>query len=151
VTPADRHTLARKLEYLRQQLDTLEPYRALPKDELLGTIERRFAVERMLELSIQSVIDCSRLLVSVEDWRPLRDERDALLLLAERDVIPSDLADRLLKAKGFRNILVHDYVAIDPDLLVEHLRHDAEDLHAFARHLAQHLRNGENGAQEFRA
>ena len=143
MTSADRQTLARKLDYLRTQLDALEPYRSLTRDELLATLERRLAVERMLELSIQSVIDSSRLLVSVEDWRPPRDERDALLLLADRGVIPADLADRLLKAKGFRNILVHDYVAIDPDLLVQHLWDDAGDLWAFARHLTQHLRDGE--------
>jgi uncharacterized protein YutE (UPF0331/DUF86 family) len=142
VTTADRQTLARKLDYLRKQLETLEPYRALPKDDLLGTLERRFAVERMLELSIQSVIDVSRLLVALEDWRPPRDERDALLLLAERKVLSVELAERLLKAKGFRNVLVHDYVAIDPDLLHAHLREDVSDLWSFARHLARHLATG---------
>jgi uncharacterized protein YutE (UPF0331/DUF86 family) len=139
VTPADRQTLARKLDYLRKQLETLEPYRTMAKADVLESLERRFAVERMLELSIQSVIDVSRLLVALEDWRPLRDERDALLLLAERAVIPADLAERLLKAKGFRNILVHDYVAIDPDLLVAHLKEDTDDLWAFAKQVAWHL------------
>jgi uncharacterized protein YutE (UPF0331/DUF86 family) len=142
VTSADRQTLARKLDYLRQQLETLEPYRALPKEDLLANLERRFAVERMLELSIQSVIDVSRLLVALEDWRPLRDERDALLLLAERKIIPDELAECLLKAKGFRNVLVHDYVAIDPELLLAHLREDMGDLWSFAKHLARHLATG---------
>jgi uncharacterized protein YutE (UPF0331/DUF86 family) len=139
MTPADRQTLARKLDYLRKQLETLEPYRTMKKEAVLDSLERRFAVERMLELSIQSVIDVSRLLVALEDWRPLRDERDALLLLTTQGVIPENLAEQLLKAKGFRNILVHDYVALDPDLLYAHLQDDLGDLWTFAKCVAAHL------------
>jgi hypothetical protein len=82
---------------------------------LLGALERRYAVERLLAFAVQSVVDCSRLLVSLEDWRQARDERDALFLLAERQVIDADLAGRLTRAKGFRNVLVHEYVEVDPD------------------------------------
>lgn len=139
MTPADRQTLARKLEYLRKQLDMLEPYRTLPRESILASPEKRLAVERLLELSLQSVIDCSRLLVAIEDWRGIGDERDALLILGERGVITTDLGERLLRAKGFRNILVHEYVDIDPHLVLAHLRDDVEDLWAFARGLAQRL------------
>ncbi len=96
-------------------------------------------MEWLLELSIQSVIDVSRLLVTLEDWRGIRDERDALLVLAERGVIGGDLAAHLLRAKSFRNVLVHDYVAIDPELLHAHLRDDADDLWAFAKGMARWL------------
>ena len=139
MSTADRHTLGRKLEYLRQQLDRLEAYRKLSDPEILGNEDRRLAVERLLELSVQSVTDCSRLLVSQQDWRGLRDERDAFAVLAERRVIPSSLADRLVCAKAFRNVLVHDYVEIDSALVVRHLREDLGDLWAFAKCLAEFL------------
>ncbi len=137
MNPVDRQTLARKFDYLRSQLDTLEPYRVLPPDVLLGTIEKRLTVERLLELSIQSVIDCSRMLVTMEQWRAMGDDRDALLLLAEHGVLSPTLAERLLAAKGFRNVLVHDYVEIDPDLLIANLHDGVPDLWEFAKHLAK--------------
>jgi len=139
VTPADRQTLARKLEYLRKQLDTLEPSRSLPKDTILSNPEKRLAVERLLELCLQSVIDIGRLLVTLEDWRKIRDERDAFLILAEHHVISAELADRMLQAKGFRNVLVHEYVAIDPALLMAHLMGDVDDLWTFAKGIAKQL------------
>jgi uncharacterized protein YutE (UPF0331/DUF86 family) len=142
VNAVNRQTVARKLEYLRKQLELLEPYRALPKEQLLGDIEKRLTVERLLELSIQSVIDCSRLIVAIEDWRGVRDEREALRLLAERQVISMDLGERLLRAKGFRNVLVHDYVEIDPELLYAHLHDDVGDLWDFAGSLAKILSLG---------
>jgi uncharacterized protein YutE (UPF0331/DUF86 family) len=124
VKPVDRQTLAWKLEYLRKQLALLDDYRKMSKADVVGATERRYTVERLLELSIQSVIDCSRLLVGLEDWRAARDERDALLLLAERKIIDDELADRLIQAEGFRNVLVHEYIEADADLLYQHLTHD---------------------------
>jgi len=145
VNPVDRQTLARKLEYLRKQLEILEPYRSVATQEVTGSLEKRLIVERLLELSIQSVIDSSRLLAALEDWRGIRDERDALVLLAEHGVIEDTLADRLLQAKGFRNILVHEYAEIDPDLLYLHLTEGVDDLWAFARGLARHLERRTDG------
>ena len=90
-----------------------------------------------MELSLQSVIDCSRLLVSLHDWRGLRDERDAFAILVERRVISTKLAERLTRAKAFRNVLVHDYIEIDSSLVVQHLRNDLDDLWTFAQCLAK--------------
>ncbi|MDB5310172.1 MAG: hypothetical protein JWO38_4374 [Gemmataceae bacterium] len=92
-----------------------------------------------MELCLQSVIDIGRLLVTLEDWRRMRDERDAFLILADQNVIPADPADRMLQAKGFRNVLVHEYVEIDPALLIAHLMEDVGDLWAFAKCVAQRL------------
>lgn len=137
MNPVDRQTLARKLEYLRKQLQQLEPYRELSEDLLRSDVTNRLIVERLLEVSVQSIIDCSRLLVALEDMRGIRDERDALTILAERGVISQELSVRLLRAKGFRNILVHEYVDIDPALLSAHLHAGVEDLWEFARSLAK--------------
>lgn len=139
MTPADRQSLMRKLGYLQKNLDLLVPYRMLSEQELVGNPEKKFAVERLMQTAIESVIDCSRLLVLIEDWRKLRDERDALIVLAERSVIAEDLCERLLRAKGFRNVLVHEYVEVDPHLLYLNLQSGLADLQAYARSLAQWL------------
>ena len=145
MTPADRQSLIRKLGYLQKNIDLLAPYRKLSEQELLGNPEKKFAVERLMQTAIESVIDCSRLLVLINDWRKLRDERDALIVLAERTVIAEDLSERLLRAKGFRNILVHEYVEVDPHLLYGHLQTGIADLQAYGRSLAAWLDVPENG------
>ena len=75
--------------------------------------------------------------MTVEGLRITGDERD---VLAERAVIDQTLAKRLLWAEGFRNILVHEYAEIDPDLFFDHLQHDLPDLWQFAQALAGRLR-----------
>jgi uncharacterized protein YutE (UPF0331/DUF86 family) len=135
----NHQTLARKLEYLRRHLRLLDTYQKTSAEALIASPEKRLAVERLLELSLQSMIDCGRMLVAIERWRLPHDQRDALMVLASHSVIDAGLADRLQQAKAFRNILVHDYVEIDIYRLVEHLQEDLGDLWAFARGTAEWL------------
>jgi uncharacterized protein YutE (UPF0331/DUF86 family) len=139
MTVPDRETLARKLGYLQKNIDLLLPYTLLSKNDISDNSEKRFAVERLLQTSIESVIDCSRMLVLIEDIRKLRDEKDALLILADQGILTESLATSLLRAKGFRNVLVHEYVAIDSELLYKFLREDTADLQSFATALATWL------------
>ena len=39
MNPADRQTLARKLEFLRKQCILLDEYRALSKDDVLSSVD----------------------------------------------------------------------------------------------------------------
>lgn len=122
----------------------LSPYRSLGVDVMQASPEKLHAAERLLQTAVESVIDCARLIVALEDWRKLRDERDAFLILAERKVIDEDLASRLLRAKGFRNVLVHEYVAVDPALVARFLKNDLGDLQAFAIAIARWLQEEKN-------
>lgn len=36
-------------------------------------------------------------------------------------MLPADLADRLRRAVGFRNVLVHDYVEVDDGIVLQRL------------------------------
>lgn len=137
MTPANRQTLARKLGYLQKNLDLLESYRTLTVEDLEQHPEKRLSLERLLQTAVESVIDSARLLVTLQDWRRLRDERDALIVLAERTVLPEDLAERLVRAKGFRNVLVHEYVDIDPNLMLENFHIGFADLRAFTVSMAK--------------
>ncbi|MGH3854484.1 MAG: HepT-like ribonuclease domain-containing protein [Pseudonocardiaceae bacterium] len=57
---------------------------------------------------------------------PLRDNGDAIRLLGSHGVLPADLADRLRRAVGLRNVLVHDYVDVDDDIVLERLANLAD-------------------------
>lgn len=146
MSPTDRATLLKKLEYLRRTLEELAPYRNLPQEKFLGSLTHRRIVERLLQLAIESVIDCSRLIVVLEDWRGIRDEREAWLVMGERGVLPEGLAERLREAKGFRNILVHEYIDLNPQLVYENLQQGYGNLGEFARAMAAYLTKGDGAS-----
>ncbi|MSR67891.1 DUF86 domain-containing protein [Candidatus Peribacteria bacterium] len=136
MSPSDRQTILRKLGYLQKNIDLLLAHASVSPSDLTTDPLKRSAIERLLQTAIQSVLDSSRLLVTIEDWRGLRDERDALVILTERKVIDEDLQLRMIRAKGLRNILVHEYTEVDLVQLCAHLQSDLSDLGAFAKSLA---------------
>ena len=123
------------------QFNRLASYQTLTDEEIAGNLEKRYTVERLLELCIQSIIDSSRLLVALKGWGSSGNDRDAFLLLAERNVINGALAERLVRAKAFRNILVHEYADVAPELLSAHLRTGFSDLKEFHAAVTEYLRN----------
>lgn len=141
MTPADRQTLARKLAYLHKNIELLEPYRSMQLADLTTIPGNLLIMERLLQTAIESVIDSSRLIVALEDLRRPRDERDALIILEERGLLPEALGHRLLQAKSFRNILVHEYVDIDPERMLKNLQTGLADLRAFTVSIAQWMEN----------
>jgi uncharacterized protein YutE (UPF0331/DUF86 family) len=56
-------------------------------------------------------------------------------VLARHDVVSSDLADSLGRAVGFRNVLVHDYVDVDDEIVLRRME-DLTDLELFTATVA---------------
>jgi uncharacterized protein YutE (UPF0331/DUF86 family) len=58
--------------------------------------------------------------------------------VGEREgVLVADLADRLRRMVGFRNIAVHEYEEVDPQIVASILEHRLEDLRELARTILQ--------------
>jgi uncharacterized protein YutE (UPF0331/DUF86 family) len=128
----DSDAIARRLLTLAECLSELArpeagDVAALARDPLL-----RAAVERWLQVAIEACIDIATHVVAAEGWTPAGSARDAFLVLANHDKVPLDLAQRLGSAAGMRNVLVHDYVAVDLGRIAHAVRHDLTDLRQFA-------------------
>jgi len=97
------------------------------------------ALCRYLQLSIECVLDIGELIIAGEGWPRPATNRDVLLLLGRKGVLPKAFAQRFSAAAGLRNILVHDYVEVDLRLIFR-LRRELVDFDAFARYIARYLR-----------
>ncbi len=71
--------------------------------------------------AIEASVDVAQHVCASEGWGPPRDNGDAARLLGVHGVLPLDLADRLRRAVGFRNVLVHDYVEVDDGIVLDRL------------------------------
>ncbi len=63
-------------------------------------------------------------------------------LLAREQMIPEDLAERLRKSVGFRNIAVHNYSDLDWAIVHAVAWRHLDDFRDFARAVSQHLDDG---------
>jgi len=90
----------------------------------------RDIVERNLEIAIQCCIDISHRIIALENARKPTDYYEAILLMGEIGVLPSEFARGLAPIAGFRNILVHEYLRVDWDQVYAHLQ-QLENLERF--------------------
>lgn len=58
---------------------------------------------------------------ATEGWGPPADNGDAVRLLGEHGVCTPALARSIRQAVGFRNVLVHEYIRVDDDIVIDRL------------------------------
>lgn len=93
-----------------------------------------------LQRAIQSAIDLATHLVASEGLGLSSTLKDNFLLLQKAGILPADLADRMMKMVGFRNIAIHDYQILNIAILKKILSHNLKDLEDFAIHLLEYYK-----------
>lgn len=86
--------------------------------------------------AVEACIDVAHHVCATQGWGPPRDNGDALRLLGAHAVLTEDLAARMRRATGFRNVLVEDYTAIDDDVVLARLA-DPDGLRQFVAAVAE--------------
>ena len=98
-------------------------------------LERDFSLHNDILFSLlmicQLVIDIAGELSARRGDR-FEDYTQAVRNLARDERFPPDLVDKLARLPGFRNVLVHEYVALDLNRVVEALN-DLEPVERFLR------------------
>lgn len=91
--------------------------------------------------AVEACIDVAQHVCASEGWGPPESNGDAMLVLAQHGVLGADLAAEMRRAVGFRNVLVHDYVAVDNQVVLGRLT-DLSDLRSFVASVAGWLPGG---------
>jgi uncharacterized protein YutE (UPF0331/DUF86 family) len=119
------------LDELSERLARLAPLREKPQADFNGDPYLRDIVERNLEVAAQCCIDICHRIIALEGAQKPRDYYEAILRMGELGVLPPDFAEQLAPIAGFRNVLIHEYLAVDWDEVYDHLA-NLDDLLRFA-------------------
>ena len=84
-----------------------------------------------LQRAIQLVMDMGAHIVSTEKLGVPINLKDVFVILEKNHILEHILANKMQKMVGFRNIAVHDYQAINPDILKSILTNHLKDLQDF--------------------
>jgi uncharacterized protein YutE (UPF0331/DUF86 family) len=97
-----------------------------------------WVIERGLQLCAQNALDIATHL-TVSAGRDVPDYASAVDRLADLGVLPDAFARRFRGVAGFRNVLVHGYLGVDPERVHELLNSGLDDFLAFAQHVESYL------------
>lgn len=125
----DRERLMAKIAVIERCLARIAEVRGERRKDLLP-IDVEDIASLNLQRAIQAAIDLANHVVAAEGYGTPDSTAGVFTLLQQRGVIGEDLAGRLRRMVGFRNIAVHEYQTIDPAILESILERHLGDLHA---------------------
>lgn len=115
----------KQLKIKRGQCKSLKEY--IKNDELMTYIERK------LQLAVQVCIDLGSHLISFYGWKSPENYREIFEIMAKEKVIKQDLVEILSEMVGFRNILVHGYLQLNPKIVYNILQNNLDDFDIYAK------------------
>ncbi|HPK07274.1 MAG TPA: DUF86 domain-containing protein [Aminivibrio sp.] len=92
-----------------------------------------------LQRGIQAALDLAAHVVASEGLGLPERARDTFSLLKAAGILGGETASRMEKMTGFRNIAVHDYQSLNPDILKSILAYRLKDLEDFYSALLRHF------------
>lgn len=135
----DRDRILIKLDRLYGYLAELRSI--LPEDlAAYRKVEKRRACERLLQVSIEAVIDVCHLLVAGLRLGIPAEEDDLFDKLREAGIISESMALTLKEMKGLRNLLVHEYARIDDEIVYGVASARLTDFEAFKQQVLQYMK-----------
>ena len=133
-------------EVIRKRLNKLDEYlyilRGLQRysfTDFVGDPEHYGSTERFLQLAIEAINDMGNHVVADDGLGTVNWYSDIPAILAENGYIDAELKEQWISIIGFRNVLVHEYLDIDREIVYQVLHHRLDDLEALRRMFAQFL------------
>jgi len=120
-----------KIKAVKQYLAILNKYRKYSQKKITADDTLRGAVERYLYLAVQAFLDLAEAVIAYKKIGTPETYQELFEILKNAKLIKKDLAEKLKKMAGFRNILAHDYAKIDYDLVYIFLKDGLIDIKQF--------------------
>ncbi|UVO09713.1 DUF86 domain-containing protein [Pectobacterium polonicum] len=123
-------TIQRCLRRIREEFDTEEGFRQnfTKQDSVILNIQR----------ACEAAIDIANYLIRIKKLGIPQSSRDSFALLSANQIITIDLSDNLQKMVGLRNIAVHDYQALNLDIVIHVISHRLSDFEHFIKEIVRY-------------
>jgi uncharacterized protein YutE (UPF0331/DUF86 family) len=141
VTPRaiDWRSVRAKLRRIDQLIDQLVGIGAVDAARYANEPVTALAVERILTLLVDLAFASNSHVVVVVLGRTPDTYAESFNLAAEAGMIDNELAKALRPSAGMRNVLVHDYLDVDHELVVGAIPLAVEQYREYVRQVASYL------------
>ncbi|HLK12294.1 MAG TPA: DUF86 domain-containing protein [Candidatus Binatia bacterium] len=123
--------LRERLAKLEEVVSRLREVAGVTREDFLRDYRRQWLAERGLELAAQAVLDIGNHILAGQFGESATEYEGIVRSLAARHVVSAALGKQLQGLGGFRNILVHGYLGIDPEKVYAALQRSARDFTDF--------------------
>lgn len=109
------------------------------KPEALDDINKQDIFVLNLQRAVQSAIDLAAHIIASEGLGIPDTMKDNFVKLEQAEILSKDLSQKMQSMVGFRNIAIHDYQAINAEILKTILTRHLKDLEDFYTGILVHF------------
>ncbi len=109
-----KESVVKRIEKLREYNSDILPLSRMTIDEFKSSKNEKYAAERILFLIAECVIDVLDHYLSAKHGVVSEGYEDIIDNAVAREVITRELYENIRGLGGFRNVLAHGYLKIDP-------------------------------------
>ncbi|RLI99172.1 MAG: DUF86 domain-containing protein [Candidatus Aenigmatarchaeota archaeon] len=132
-----------RLRILEESLKRLEKIKEMRKEDFLRDPLAPPAAERSFQVAIEVIIDLGNMLVSRLGLRSPETYSDIFRILGDAGILSQELVDEAIGMVRFRNLLVHAYVRVNPNIVYKLTKTKINVLRSLAKELVEHLESHE--------
>lgn len=129
----DRQVIDQKLESLRRCLARIQDKLPIEATELQNNFDLQDIIALNLSRAVQLTVDIGAHIISTMNMPAPETMGQTFNVLAQQRVLTAHVADRLRKSVGFRNIAVHNYEAINWQIVHTIVCDHLDDFNQFAK------------------
>lgn len=143
MTPRElnRDVVSERLLDLQGSLDHLRDLGPVAPERLRGEPTIRFSVFYLLSHLVQVAVDVNSHIATTMLSRAPSDYRSSFELAAKAGAIDEELSRRLQPSVGLRNVVLHEYAAVDLGMVATAAALAQDDYGEFVRQVARWLDN----------
>jgi len=127
----DSDLILAKASSVKRHLNRVIEKRHTDLQTFLQDIDRQESILFNLQMAIQNCIDIAAHIVSDEGMGVPGSTNEMFYLLEENEYLNNELTEKMVKAVGFRNLIVHEYGNIDLEQVFEVAQEDIRDLNDY--------------------
>ena len=137
--------LLNKCEIVERCLKRIQEDYEGHESELSDDFMRQDAILMNIQRMCQASIDLAMHVVRVRALGLPRESRGAFKLLKSAQLMDAELADKMMKMVGFRNLAVHNYQAINLEIVHAIINQHLNDFRALTRWAITHDKQDQDG------
>lgn len=132
----DKDILWSKISSMQRHLERIRAKRDVDLADFVRDIDRQESILFNLQMAVQNCIDMAVHIVSEEGVGVAGSANELFYLLEEHQLIVPELTEKMVRAVGFRNLVVHEYGKVDIEVVFRVCHENVSDLEEFAKALS---------------
>jgi len=134
----DWEVIEQHVENMEEALAQLRKYQNIPYEDFKRDLGLIWIVEKGLEILVQNLLDIGAHILSSELKNDWEDYGEIISKLGIHGVIPPEFSEQIKGMAGLRNVLVHEYLKIDVEKLIDYLNHRLGDFVQFIKYIREY-------------